>query len=176
MTTIILVVLGVLLAAAAALMTFFYGGDALSAGTVRADAATITSHLTQIQSAVQLYELETGLRAQPGSVSYLVPLYMSSMPQNPVGAGWYYDARMDDSSQPRSVAEGLDLVVAGLPGDKQGTAICTAIARQNHTLGSDGRPQVTSSAATLPRSPVGCFEARKWGEIDGVYVTYARVH
>ncbi len=71
MTTIILVVLGVLLAAAAALMTFFYGGDALSAGTVRADAATITSHLTQIQSAVQLYELETGLRAQPRSEANL---------------------------------------------------------------------------------------------------------
>ena len=175
MTTIILTIVGILLAAVAALMVLWFGGEAFDRGTVRADAATVASNLTQIQSAVQLYELQSGLRAQPGSVSYLLPFYLGSMPQSPAGVDWYYDARMADSSQPKTASGGLDLIVAGLPKDKYGTALCTAIARQYHTLGPDGLPQVTSSASTLPRSPLGCFDARNWGEITGVFVTYARV-
>lgn len=175
MTTIILVTIGVLLAALAALMVVFYGGSSFEAGGVKAEAATITSHLSQLQAAVELYEVQTGTRAQPGSLSYLTPLYMKSMPQNPAGPGWYYDARMADSSQPALTPAGLDLVVAGLPEDVHGTALCTAIARQNGTLGPDGAPVITSSAGTVPRSPIGCFRADGWGSISGVFVTYARV-
>jgi len=175
MTTIILTIVGILLAAVSALMVLWYGGNSFDAGSVNADAATVTSHLSQFQSAVQLYELETETRAQPGPIGYLVPLYMSSMPQNPAGAGWYYDARMADSSQPKSTANGLDLVVAGLPPDKYGRALCSAIAKQNRGLDADGQIHITSSAASLPSSPIGCFDARGWGEITGVYVTYARI-
>ena len=174
LTTIILTVLGIILTAAVALMVFFYGGDALNAGSVRAEASTISSHLTQLRGAVDLYEAETGTKAQPGSISYLVPLYMKSMPINPIGAGWYYDARMADSYQARN-AKGMDVIVAGLPPSDHGKDLCTALARTYGTLGQDGNPIVTSSAASLPASPMGCFDARNWGEITGVYVTYVRV-
>lgn len=175
MTTIVLVVIGVILAAAAALMTVYYGGDALSSANTRAEAAEITGHLSQLQSAVQLYETETGARAQPGSIAYLVPEFMASMPVGPFGPSWYYDARMSDSSQPKSTPDGLSLIVAGLPPSDHGKAVCTAIARASASLGPDGAPVAVSSAATLPSASIGCFYARNWGEIDGVFVTYARV-
>lgn len=174
MTTIILTVLGIILTAAVALMVFFYGGDALSAGSVRAEASTISSHLTQLRGAVDLYEADTGTKAQPGSISYLVPLYMKSMPINPIGAGWYYDARMADSYQTRN-ARGMDIVVAGLPPTDHGRDLCTSLARTYGTLGQDGHPAVVTSGTPLPASPMGCFEAKGWGEVTGVYVTYVRV-
>lgn len=58
MTTIILVSIGILIAAVAAVMVIFYGGDAFSGSTEKADAARLVGEGVQMQAAVQAFRAQ----------------------------------------------------------------------------------------------------------------------
>lgn len=79
LTTIILISLGIILAAAAAMMTIHYGGDVMTSGSVKAQAATLDNAAQNVRAAVAGRRF-AGVRSNPKSISEL-----SSSSK---GAGW----------------------------------------------------------------------------------------
>lgn len=136
MTTIILVIIGILLAAAAAMFVVFYGGDAFDSSTAEAEANTVISQGTQIDTAMRLYRVERG--AYPGQASGAGALdelvdkkYLDQIPERRSSDGYDTNWKID-------YERGIARTTIGARENDTATLVCS-IARQRS--GFEGEPK-----------------------------------
>lgn len=125
MTTLILVTLGVLLAAASAFMMMYFGGDAFSEASDKAEAARLISEGTQVDHAYDLFRAQEGRRPGNGTGVDTAALQdlldKDYLAEAPVGmaSGWEID-------HDRGVARSK----LGLATDEEAQRICVAARKQ----------------------------------------------
>ena len=170
MNQLIAIIIAVVVGAVATIAGVFYGGDAMTSGSTKANAQTVMAQLQQIAAATQMYESENG-GAAPADVAALVTAkYLSSAPTIPAAAGTgSYELQSGIMSV--SGISGVRLLLVG-PGDY--SALCGKInAMQGRadsvadwSVAADGSlPKMIQSTST-PQSGCGIYEA------DGTKMAY----
>jgi len=101
MFSLIISIIAIALAAVLLLTSAFYGGDALTEGTAKAQAASLANEAQQITAGFDLHKVENN-GAEPADVAELVTdEYLKQAP----ATGWVLDLTTDIMSTPATVSD-----------------------------------------------------------------------
>lgn len=124
MFQLIVAVISIALVAALAIASIFYGGEAFTKSSEKANVTALVNQAQQISGAYQLYKTDTG--GAPANIGALSPDYLASLPTPPkVSTGtWAFGTLGTAPAVP--VAE----IVLNDTGDIADSSVCAEVARQ----------------------------------------------
>lgn len=153
MFSLIITIVSIALVVALVAATMYHGGDTLTQGRAKADAAAFVSGAQQVSGAAVMYQSLEG--AEPSNIEALVTgKYLSSIPTVKNGTG-----------SALNIVEigGQRVVQAGVAAQD----VCEAV---NKSAGlSDAQAATTAAANTVPAGAFGCYSPGAAGEYSFVF-------
>lgn len=125
MFQLIVAVISIALVAALAIASIFYGGEAFTKSSEKANVTALVNQAQQISGAYQLYKTDNG--AAPADVSALTPAYLASLPTPPKVVGETAPGVNDVWAIAGSTVE-IDL--KGAAADVDSDTVCAEITKQ----------------------------------------------
>jgi type II secretory pathway pseudopilin PulG len=162
-------IIGVILFIGLALAGALFLGPRFQQSTANSKASAMAQHLSQVASAINLYQLDTGrtMVASEDNVALLTPGYLKSMPRNPVTNEVY---RINDANA--SVGGGpVRMIIVNFGSDDAARDVCTKIEQNAGSSTPDMSPKIDFGATVTTKGRVGCF---LYGG-NGQYYSYAAV-
>jgi len=175
MSNVLIGIIGVILFIGLALAGALFLGPRFQESTNNSKAASVVQANAQLANAAALYRVQEGRDWDNTRPEGMIGTYIKSMPTNitPAQLGYGYRALNGDLAISTTVAPGYSTTGWG-GGDDVGRTVCAAIARQSgQTLAADGSPP----SAAAPQGTSGCIRisGSSWGNLDGIYLGYARI-
>lgn len=170
MSNVIIGIIGVILFIGLALAGANFLGPRFTGASADSKASIMISRVGDAAVAMGVYQAKEGT-PPGGTLDFLSPRYLKSIPENPVSGGAAIDARTAAGAYGGSAVA----VIATMPVNSVNGKVCATIAsRSGLGVQADGS---APSAATLPSYPQGCWQlAGTWGSLTGpVYVVYKRI-
>ncbi len=154
MSNVLIGIIGVILFIGLALAGALFLGPRFQEAQNSSKASAAVQNLSQVASAVQLWQLDKGQKFPSGTAETLVTSgFLKSVPTNSIPSGGFFDTRSKEGTY---VGDAY-VVIAGLTPNEQTLKICAEINRQ--TTGSATIPTTEG-----PTTTSGCFyNGGTWG-------------
>jgi hypothetical protein len=137
MFQLIVAVISIALVAALAIASIFYGGEAFTKSSEKANVTALVNQAQQISGAYQLFKTDAG--AAPATIAELSPSYLASLPTPPkvatAAAAWDF-ATVGTGPTARQVVE---IELKGLSADVATDSVCLEVARQAGGTGANAQ-------------------------------------
>jgi hypothetical protein len=159
MSNVLIGIIGVILFIGLALAGALFLGPRFQESQNTSKAAAAVQNLSQVASAVQLWQLDKGQKYPSGTANTLVTdSFLRSVPTNSIPAGGLFDTRSKEGTY---VGDAY-VVIAGLTANEQTLKICAEINRQ-----TTGSPTIPTTDG--PTSVSGCFyNGGTWGGLGNM--------
>ncbi len=160
MSNVLIGIIGVILFIGLALAGALILGDDFRTASSSSKAAATTATLQQVQAAIEMYRLKTGVREiRTQDTSFLVPRFLKSTamsqfgPQNPTVPYWSYvflnnDIDANGDNEGKGQIAGWAQIVIGPAADTKARDVCVAIEE------ALGRSTIVDTR--YPTNPIGC--------------------
>ena len=171
MSNVLIGIIGVILFIGLALAGALFLGPRFQDATINSKASAVVTAIQQVQSAVELYKVNTGETGyvRMGAPDWLAPDYLKTMPANPIRSSsvtYWNTVNINNDPYPDTTDEGKQMVgryaIAVLGSDSQADRICATVAKNTGTT--------VIPAYSSPLERIGC---EKYTNPDGSFTYIA---